>query len=91
MSDSFNQSSSEHADALASELRTSRISVPEVAQRLNIGCLAVYSMLEQGIMPGIRLGRRWIITRHAYEQWERGCGTQSGAGLNTRPEVTVFN
>jgi hypothetical protein len=31
-------------------------------------------MLEQGILPGIRLGRRWIITRHAYEQWERTCG-----------------
>jgi hypothetical protein len=23
-------------------------------------------------LPGIRLGRRWIITRHAYEQWENG-------------------
>jgi hypothetical protein len=25
-------------------------------------------------LPGIRLGRRWIITRHAYEQSERTCG-----------------
>jgi hypothetical protein len=48
-------------------------------------------MLEQGIMPGIRLGRRWIITRHAYEQWERTCGMQAGAGLPTQPEVTVLN
>ncbi len=32
-----------------------------------IGRLAVYAMLEQGILPGIRLGRRWIITRHAYD------------------------
>jgi len=71
--------------------RGSRISVPEIARRLNIGRAAVYSMLEQGIMPGIRLGRRWIITRHAYEQWERTCGTQGGAGLPTPPEVTVLN
>jgi len=52
-----------------------RLSVPQIAQRLNIGRLAVYDMLEQGLLPGIRLGRRWIVTRHAFEQWERTCGT----------------
>ncbi len=51
-----------------------RIAVPEIASRLGIGRLAVYSMLEQGIIPGIRLGRRWIVTQAAYEQWERTCG-----------------
>ena len=51
-----------------------RITIPEIAQRLSIGRLAVYAMLEQGILPGIRLGRRWIVTRHAYENWERTCG-----------------
>ena len=70
---------------------SSRISVEEVARRLNIGRPAVYSMLELGIIPGIRLGRRWIITRHAYENWERACGTQVGAGLQPQPEVTVVN
>jgi excisionase family DNA binding protein len=45
---------------------SSRISVLEIARRLNVGRLAVYSMLEQGIIPGLRLGRRWIITRQAY-------------------------
>ena len=70
---------------------SSRISVPEIAQRLDVGRLAVYGMLEQGILPGIRLGRRWIIARHAYEQWERTCGMRAGAGLPTRPEVTVLN
>jgi hypothetical protein len=33
-------------------------------------------LLEQGLLPGIRLGRRWIVTRHAYEQWELTCGMQ---------------
>jgi excisionase family DNA binding protein len=70
---------------------SSRISVPEIARRLEVGRLAVYTMLEQGIMPGIRLGRRWIITRQAYDQWERTCGMQVGAGLPTQPEVTVLN
>lgn len=57
---------------------TSRISIPEIAKRLSIGRLAVYAMLEQGILPGVRLGRRWIVTRQAYERWERwerSCGT----------------
>ena len=70
---------------------SSRITVPEIARRLEIGRLTVYAMLEQGIMPGIRLGRRWIITRHAYDQWERTCGMRSGIGLQTQGEVTVLN
>ncbi len=68
-----------------------RITVPEIARRLEIGRLAVYGMLEQQILPGIRLGRRWIITRRAYEQWERTCGMRPGTGLETQPEVTVLN
>jgi excisionase family DNA binding protein len=51
-----------------------RIGICEIASRLGIGRLAVYSMLEQGILPGIRLGRRWIVTQAAYEEWERTCG-----------------
>jgi excisionase family DNA binding protein len=68
---------------------TARISVLEIARRLNIGRLAVYSMLEQGIIPGVRLGRRWIITRHAYLSWERKCGLRAGTGLRPPPEVIV--
>ena len=70
---------------------SSRISVPEIARRLDIGRVAVYTMLEQGIMPGIRLGRRWLITRHAYEQWEKTCGTRPNNRLEivAPTEVTV--
>lgn len=71
----------EYTSELPSEQLHCRISVPEIAQRLEIGRLAVYTMLDQGILPGIRLGRRWIITRQAYEHWERTCGVRSGAGL----------
>ena len=65
------------------------MTVPEIARRLSIGRLAVYELLEQGIIPGIRLRRRWIITRHAYEHWEQTCGTP--AGLGVQPEVKVLN
>ena len=67
------------------------MSVPEIARRLRIGRLAVYALLEQGIIPAIRLGRRWIVTRHAFEAWERTCGMQTPAGLRQQPEVRVFN
>ena len=53
-----------------------RIAVPEIAERLQLGRMAVYSMLEQGIIPAIRLGRRWIVTRYSYERWERTCGNR---------------
>ena len=39
------------------------MSIPEIANHLSVGRLAVYAMLEQGLLPGIRLGRRWIVTR----------------------------
>jgi len=67
-----------------------RISAVEIAHRLNIGRQAVYSLLERGIIPAVRLGRRWIITRHAYEQWERSCGMRARTGLHPPPEVTVL-
>lgn len=68
---------------------SSRISVPEMAKRLSIGRLAIYAMLEQGIIPGLRLGRRWIVTRHAFLEWERTCGAQTRTGLRRPPELLV--
>jgi excisionase family DNA binding protein len=56
-----------------------RITVMEISKRLGIGKMAVYGMLEKGVLPGLRVGRRWIITRQAYEQWERTCGTKAAA------------
>ena len=91
MSDPIKDANYRHSRDLQPERVSNRMSVEEIARRLEIGRLAVYTMLEQGILPGIRLGRRWIITRHAYEQWERTCGMRTGAGLYTRPEVTVLN
>ena len=70
---------------------SNRMSIPEIAGRLNIGRLAVYDMLEQGIIPAIRLGRRWIVTRYAYDQWERTCGVRGDTGLPPQPEVLVLN
>ena len=53
-----------------------RMSIPEIAVRLSVGRIAVYTMLEQGVIPAIRRGRRWIVTRHAFDEWERSCGVR---------------
>ena len=77
----------------AQTVANARMTVEEVSRRLNIGRRAVYTMLEQGILPGIRMGQRWLITRYAYEQWERTCGIRANsdslAGLKAKPEVIV--
>ena len=91
MSNPIKDANYRHSRDLQPERVSNRMSVEEIARRLDIGRLAVYSLLEQQVIPGIRLGRRWIITRNAYEQWERTCGMRTGAGLHTRPEVTVLN
>jgi excisionase family DNA binding protein len=65
-----------------------RMTVEEISLRLDIGRQAVYTMLEQGIIPAVRLGRRWIITRHAFEDWERTCGMPTGLQWKTEHKVT---
>jgi excisionase family DNA binding protein len=64
------------------------MTVEEIARRLDIGRVAVYMMLEQGIIPAIRLGRRWIVTRHAFENWERTCGMLTGLQRKAEHKVT---
>jgi len=77
----------------APTIPNARMTVDEIARHLNIGRRAVYAMLERGILPGIRLGQRWLITRHAYLEWERTCGMRGSsgslAGLKGEPEVRV--
>ena len=72
-----------------------RMTPKNVAKRLNIGTRAVYAMLERRLLPGIRVGKRWIITAHAYEQWEKTCGMGPNSGragsigLKGQTEVSV--
>jgi excisionase family DNA binding protein len=73
------------------QISHTRLTIPEIARRLKIGRLAVYRMLEQGIIPAIRLGRRWIVTCRAYEEWERTWGMHSPTGLVIKPGVKVLN
>ena len=70
---------------------SNRVSVVEITKRLSIGKTAVYQMLEEGIIPGIRVGRRWIVTRLAYEKWESTCGMATPQTPTTSPVVVDTN
>lgn len=49
------------------------ITVKEAAQRLGIGINQAYEACERGELPNVRLGKRWLIPRVAFEAWLVGC------------------
>ena len=49
------------------------ITVKEAAQRLGIGINQAYEACERGELPNVRLGKRWLIPRVAFEAWLSGC------------------
>lgn len=50
------------------------ITVPEIASRLDICEECVYRLLHDKIIPNLRIGRRFIISRAAYLRWEQNLG-----------------
>ena len=58
------------------------IGVSEISERLGICEETVYAMLKDGAIPNIRYGRRFIISRAAYERWEGAIGENRN---NNRP------
>jgi excisionase family DNA binding protein len=44
------------------------LKVAEVCQRLGVGKSAVYNAIRRGDIPVLKFGRRWVISRIAYEK-----------------------
>lgn len=44
-------------------MRNSNLTVREVAQYLNRSETTIYNMLNQGEIPGIKLGGKWIVRK----------------------------
>jgi excisionase family DNA binding protein len=53
---------------------SSRVTVEEICRDLHLGRVLVYEMLEQKIIPNIRVGRNYIVSRYAYEEWKKTLG-----------------
>lgn len=45
------------------------MSVEEVSQRLGMGINQTYRACQEHLFPCTRFGRRWIISRRAFELW----------------------
>ena len=56
-------------------METEVLTVKEVAETLGIGINQAYEACEQSMFPCIRFGRRWIISRKAFERWLSTCGS----------------
>jgi len=67
----------------------SRMTIQEIMDRLQVGRDMVYAMLRSGQLPGTRMpGRsRWIVTRQAFEEWERANGLRQ-AGSDRAMEAS---
>jgi excisionase family DNA binding protein len=74
----------ERKDSAAPQHTT--ITIPEIADRLDVCEETVYEMLKARVIPSIRPGRRFIISRTAYEKWEATIGEKPlDVHHNTRP------
>lgn len=58
------------------QMRTT-LTVPEIAERLGVCEPKVYQMLADGTIPHLRHGRKYIISRAAFERWEQSLGERS--------------
>jgi excisionase family DNA binding protein len=61
------------------------ITVPEISERLGICEETVYEMVRSRTIPNIRYGRRFIISRSAYERWEATIGEQVPSSIPQEP------
>jgi excisionase family DNA binding protein len=53
-------------------------SVDELARELGISRASAYSGLREGVIPSIRLSKRFIIPRSAIQAWLQSAGTGEG-------------
>jgi excisionase family DNA binding protein len=51
-----------------------RMSVSDVAKRLQVSQPLVYKMLRAKQIPAVRFGRKWYIPQTAYLKWEARLG-----------------
>jgi excisionase family DNA binding protein len=51
-------------------------SVDELAKELRISRQAAYAALNRGVIPSIRIGKRFVLPRAAIAEWLRTAGNQ---------------
>ena len=59
--------------------RTTYRSVDELAKEIGISRQAAYAALHRGVIPSIRIGKRFILPRSAIAEWLRTAGNRAQA------------
>jgi len=67
------------------------ITVPEISERIGICEETIYEMLRSRVIPNIRYGRRFIISRNAFERWEATIGEQVQSSVSKEPTPIAAN
>ena len=64
-----------HDDEPAYELDDDRAvyTVAEVARLLSLSRGGTYELVRQGVIPAVRLGRRWVIPKTRFHAWLAEC------------------
>lgn len=62
---------------MANDAPHTTITIPEIAERLDVCEETVYDLCKRHVIPSIRPGRRFIISRTAYEKWEGTIGEKT--------------
>jgi excisionase family DNA binding protein len=57
---------------LAKRSQSDMVTVEDVATRLGIGRNQAYEAVQQGKIPALRFGRRWLIPRAAFDRMLAG-------------------
>jgi excisionase family DNA binding protein len=57
--------------------QTTYESVDELAKELGISRQAAYAALHRGVIPSIRIGKRFVLPRAAIAEWLRTAGNQA--------------
>ena len=61
------------------ENRTAYESVDELAREIGISRHAAYSALRSGVIPNIKIGKRFVLPRAAIAEWLRTAGNRDPA------------
>ena len=48
----------------------------EIAMHLGLHANSVYSLLKSGVLPGVKAGRKWLISKRRFDAWLHGGGEE---------------
>lgn len=67
-----NESSLTAEPEVMSSIDRQVFSPEEVAKLVGLHPNSIYSMLKNGELPGIKAGRKWLISKRRFEAWLEG-------------------